>query len=525
MISLEQFTKKRAFRTAMFVLVLAAGAFMRLYALGQVPRGINSDEAMSAYQAYTLLTSGIDLNGYHNPVYFVAWGGGMNALEIYLMIPFIRLLGLTELAIRLPQAILGVISLPVFFLLLRRLFDETTAWIGFFLLAISPWHIMLSRWALESNLAPAFLLFGLYFLSVALDRRPAFLLLSGAFFGLSLYSYAITWMVVPLMLALLMAYALFTRTFQLSLYSIAAVVALFLLALPLLLFVAVNQGWLPEIRNAVFSVPLMPQWRSNVLTTQGLVSLQSFYRLFDLLVTQSDGYLYNSFPQFGLYYLFSLPLALYGAVCSLKSVFSALRRRSFSAEALIHIQLLAGLLVCLLIDTVNVNRSNFIYLPVIALCAYGVRQLLLLPRKAVFQTVVAAYAVSFLAFAGFYFGDGRKELADHYRPGTREAIAYANELTDDTVICRVENGYIKVLYNLAYPVEEYRDTVVYKDPPYPNPASFGKFVFEDPGETETDGTVYIAQDEEAQAFLDAGFTVDTFNRMIVAIRPESGGGN
>jgi 4-amino-4-deoxy-L-arabinose transferase-like glycosyltransferase len=147
---------------------------------------------MSAYQAYTLLTSGIDLNGYHNPVYFVAWGGEMNALEIYLMIPFIRLLGLTELAIRLPQAILGVISLPVFFLLLRRLFDETTAWIGFFLLAISPWHIMLSRWALESNLAPAFLLFGLYFLSVALDRRPAFLLLSGAFFGLSLYSYAIT---------------------------------------------------------------------------------------------------------------------------------------------------------------------------------------------------------------------------------------------------------------------------------------------------------------------------------------------
>lgn len=51
LISLEQFTKNRAFRTAMFVLVLAAGAFMRLYALGQVPRGINSDEAMSACSA------------------------------------------------------------------------------------------------------------------------------------------------------------------------------------------------------------------------------------------------------------------------------------------------------------------------------------------------------------------------------------------------------------------------------------------------------------------------------------------
>lgn len=525
MISLKLFSKTRLFRVILFALVFLIGAFLRFYALGQVPRGVNCDEAMSAYQAYTLMTSGIDLNGYHNPVYFVAWGGGQSILLSWLMVPFIRLFGLTEFAIRLPQAIIGTLCLPVFFLLLRRIFDEPAAWIGYLLLAISPWHIMMSRWALDCNLASAFLLFGMFFFLLALERRPVYFLLSALLYGLSLYTYATIWAVLPIILLLQFVYVFVTKKVRLGAFMLGFAAILAVVALPLLLFIAVNQGWIPEIRNAVFSVPLMPEWRSGVLTTAGLFNLQSFYRLFDLLATQSDGYLYNSFPQFGLFYLFSLPFVLYGAVFSLKTVVSSLRKRSFSAEALLHIQLLAGLLVCLLIDEVNVNRSNFLYLPMIAFLALGLRRLLGLPKKAIFQSVAVAYLASFLAFTGFYFGDGKQALTEHYRPGTREAIEYANTLTSDTVVCRTESGYIKVLYYLAYPVEEYRNTVVYKNASSPNPASFGKFVFEEPGETETSEDVYIVQDEEAQAFLDAGFTVDTFGRMVVASRPGSSGAN
>ncbi len=43
------------------------------------------------------------------------------------MMPFIAILGLTDLAIRLPQAIFGILTLPAFYLLLKRAFDEKTA--------------------------------------------------------------------------------------------------------------------------------------------------------------------------------------------------------------------------------------------------------------------------------------------------------------------------------------------------------------------------------------------------------------
>lgn len=61
-------------------LVLAVAAITRLVALEQYPRGTYTDEAYGAYIAQGLLQSGIDDRGYSFPVYFVAWGSGMNAL-------------------------------------------------------------------------------------------------------------------------------------------------------------------------------------------------------------------------------------------------------------------------------------------------------------------------------------------------------------------------------------------------------------------------------------------------------------
>jgi hypothetical protein len=56
-----------------FVLILLIGILVRVVGLGALPAGVDQDEAMSAYQAYTLLTEGYDLHGYHNSVYFEAW--------------------------------------------------------------------------------------------------------------------------------------------------------------------------------------------------------------------------------------------------------------------------------------------------------------------------------------------------------------------------------------------------------------------------------------------------------------------
>lgn len=179
------------------LLIILIGILIRIADFGNTPCGFNQDEAFAGYEAFSLLNYGIDSAGYHNPCYFVSWGSGMNVLESYIAIPFFKLFGCSVTTFRLPQLIFSCISLPFFYLLLKKAFDPKTALLGLSLLVISPWHIMISRWGLESNLAPAFLLIGFYFFIKGIYKNK-YWIVSAIIYGLSLYSYSITWIVVPL---------------------------------------------------------------------------------------------------------------------------------------------------------------------------------------------------------------------------------------------------------------------------------------------------------------------------------------
>ena len=515
----------KRFRIFLFTLILLVGILVRLVGLGAQPAGTDQDEAMAAYQAYTTLTEGIDLHGYHNPVYFEAWGNGMNALEIYLMIPMIQIFGLTDFAIRLPQAILACLTLPVFYLLLKRVFDEKTGMIGLFLLAINPWHIMMSRWALESNLAPAFLLFGLFFFILALEKHPAYYLLSALFYGLCLYTYALMWIVVPVSLLLQIVYALVTRRARITWYTTGFVVICGLMALPLVLLVVVNMHYIPEIKTALFSIPELGSWRSRDLSAGNLTNLDSFTRLFSMLLTQTDGYVRSSFSQFGFYYLFSAPLILLGLIRVVRDCAALWKQRAHAPATYVLIQLFAALLVSLLLNDINANRVNCLHLPLILLCTVGVREVLNLNWKLAGQTLIALYCVCFLGFAGYYFGDGQTLLSDYYRPGTKEAIAYAQELTDDTIVCRMHARYSKVLYYTKIPADRYISTVVCQEPPFPEPISFDQFVFENAHLTQMGADVYIVEDDFLAPYQAAGYSIKLFDRMAVAFLPDAVDGN
>ena len=88
----------------LFCLILVFGSILRLVQLGKVPGGYQMDEAYGAFNAYSLFHSGIDSTGHSYPVYFESWGGGQNALNSYLMLPFMVFTGgkITPLVVRLP---------------------------------------------------------------------------------------------------------------------------------------------------------------------------------------------------------------------------------------------------------------------------------------------------------------------------------------------------------------------------------------------------------------------------------------
>ena len=170
----------------LFALIMAVGVFSRCYRFLELPLGYNQDGLMIGVEAYCLTMGGVDQLGTSWPTYFEAWGfAHMSPLYAWIMMPFIRLLGSTKLALRLPMLLVSLAMLPVVWDFARRMLGKGFALLALFVVAINPWHVLQSRWAIDCNIMPHALLLACYLLFIGRSHR-SMLYLSMVFFALSI---------------------------------------------------------------------------------------------------------------------------------------------------------------------------------------------------------------------------------------------------------------------------------------------------------------------------------------------------
>lgn len=171
------------------ILVITFAAMTRLPFLDILPNGFSGDETQQGYSAYSILKTGRDEWGEALPLFPRGFGDFKPPLYTYLTIPLVAIFGLNEFAVRLPAAILGILTIVTVYFLVKEWFqDEKVALFSSFLLAISPWHTQLSRTAFEGGVGVFFFILGLLFFLKGL-KDPRLLVLSALFWGLTLYSY------------------------------------------------------------------------------------------------------------------------------------------------------------------------------------------------------------------------------------------------------------------------------------------------------------------------------------------------
>ncbi len=505
----------------LFGVILLAGICARIWQFGQIPADMNQDEAFGGYEAYSLLHYGIDSSGYHFPVYLTTWGSGMNVLNTMLMIPFIALFGLKTWVIRIPQLLVACLSLWVVYLLLRKLTNIRLALLGMFLVAIVPWHIFLSRWGLESNLAPGFLLFGLYFFVKGLDNTK-FFLLSALMYGLSLYCYATIWPFVPCILFLQFIYCIYYKKISFNLDLVLSVILLAILALPLILFLLVNMDKIPEIRLPFLSIPKLVYMRDSEISFAHIP--ENFKNLWNILWTQSDGLPWNSTQRFGLYYFCTIPFFLIGLCTSIYRLIQGFRTKTFSPVAFLLIHFLAGLALGLLIS-VNVNRVNIIFLPILLLAALGILDtctwLEQWTSKWIILIPLLFYTIFFFSFEKYYFTEYKTEISGYFSQGLEDATKQAMT-HQGTIYVTPGANYARILFYSQEPVTEYRDTVQYTN--YPSPfldvSTFGRFQFDFDSTVPDPSGIYILDSSaDTTAYTNTGFTLENYGYYVLAYMP------
>ncbi len=180
---------------------MALAISFRFYQIMAMPGGLFPDEA----------ANGLDINsmqqGQLQPFY--ERGNGREALFFYMLWGSVEVFGKGPWQHHIVSAGVGALAVLGCFLMTRKMFQFLTketdgataakratnlALLASFFMAVSSWHVVLSRTAFRANLIPLFTAFAIYFMLLAVTaqtraKRYIWSIVTGATFGLGFYSY------------------------------------------------------------------------------------------------------------------------------------------------------------------------------------------------------------------------------------------------------------------------------------------------------------------------------------------------
>ncbi|AEI39241.1 ArnT family glycosyltransferase [Paenibacillus mucilaginosus] len=513
----QDLSKKRIDRKYFYTLIicLIIGILVRVLFINSIPPGLNQDEASIGYDAYSILHYGIDRNGISYPFHLISWGSGQNALYAYLTIPFIYFFGLSPLTTRLTSIVFGIIGLILFYFFMKRITTQRVAVIAFALLTICPWHIMISRWALEANLFPTIVLISVFFLVKSFSNKKL-LPISSITFAISMYAYGTSYFFVPTFLMITYLYMLKHKVILIKDALINALVFI-TFSFPILLFIAINKLEMASIKLGIFTIPrLTGESRmdqiSSVFQTDFLkTSINNFTQFFRIFLTQNDGLPSNSIEPFGYMYLISFPFFVIG----FWEILVNIKKREFHGINIVMFWFLVSILMTF-IANVNINRINIIFFPTIIIIAVGINKLY---QNKSLGTVAVSFTMFFVLFSYSYFIEYPKKISSRFYESFGEAISYAATQTDQHIYIteKINMPYIYVLFYQKINPYEYKNTVVFQNPesPFQIVTSFSRYHFGTEGVKPTDKTVLVLHNNDAESYDNQQFDITKFKNFSV----------
>lgn len=509
-------------------IILGLAILTRIVGLGTYPGGTYTDEAYGAYASYALMTEGICDRGYPFPVYLVAWGSGMSALYSYWGAFLFKIFGVSTFVYRLPQALMSVAGIVALYYLCKELWDEKFARVAAIALCFAPIHLMMGRFGLDANMAPNMFVVALAFLVAGIKKSSKHLIPAAIFMGLTLYCYALTWIMIPLFLVMFIA--LNWKEIPRGKYTWVAVAVLALIALPLIWFLGVNLGFLPEVRTSFFSIPKLTSFRGGELNAYAIKkNIRELWNI--LIVNQADGGELFNYAS-GAYYRFTMPFILFGGVHHLITLIKNWKNKKSDITVIMPLWLIAAAFICIINQHLSLIHINMILIPVIFYGVYGVYQFCLLLGKAVLSKIAGialtlVWVASFVLFA--------REYITHENPmffGSKayEVVTRAEEMAGGektiTFTDYATYKYPNFIWTKLPDVKDYLANATFNDDDafrellaYEN----YRYIAGITEENMDENSVYILDKKKIQSFDKLGFEIEKVNdKYALAYMPEVG---
>ncbi|HCX25325.1 MAG: hypothetical protein UX01_C0006G0023 [Candidatus Collierbacteria bacterium GW2011_GWB2_45_17] len=493
----------------LIIAILIFAAVLRLYSLDQFPAGLNADEAAIGYNAWSLIQTGKDEHSIAWPLVFRSFDDYKLPVYFYLVLPFVKFLGLTVTAVRLPSALLGIASVLLVYLIIKLLFPPVIArserdvaisrhlpLLSALFLALSPWHLQFSRGGWEVNAATFLILLGVWGFLKGLENQKYFYLFVTSF-ALSFYTYHSARIISPLLaLSLVFIYRqelfsgirnLKSENSKLKTIIIATLLGL-LLSLPIASQLLSKEGQSRFSGVSIFA-DSGPDWQAtnyrlehedksslqvrlihNRYLSYSMRFVQNYLSHYspDFLFLNGDAIARSKVPETGQSLLFLLPFFALGLL-------SLIMLDSNGKKVVLAWFLIAPLAASITYQSPHALRAENMSVPLMIIAALGTYEFFELIKKYKFVYKILIFCIfgflSFYSFARYlhmYYVHYPKELPYAWQYGFDQVAAFTKEnynKYDHIIITdRYDQPYILIAFFTKYPPADLQRDIVMSEP-------------------------------------------------------------
>lgn len=480
------------------LVILILFLFSRLYEFGILPNSVHVDEAGLAYNAFNIAYHNVDRYNNLFPIYVMNFYGGQSPIYTYLVVVLIKLFGLNLFVVRLPALVFSFVTLIFGYLIAKRIFNRSFGVIVAFIITVCPYFIMNSRWALDCNLMLGFFTMSVYFLMMAiLNKKNSLYLCSGILFSLTLYTYALSYLIIPVCLLFILIYLIYTKKINFKNFCFFTI-PFVLIAIPAILNVLINMGVIGEIHTRFFSIPKMESNRVKEVSLSNISDNLFFLKSY----LTDDNIVSNIIPKYGTFYLFSIPFFVVGLFLAIRKLVLSIKNKKIDLFGYICVIFLAFFISLLFVLNANyINKGNALFIVFVLFISLGIYCFSKFFKYSFI--VILVYLFAFGNFCFDYFTNYYTDTIEmNYMLALKDADKRGKEIYTINIYSSLTYTNVYAGLALRTPAWQYKENSEY----------FDKIYFFVPNENN-DNMIYIVFENRVDSLLEDDFTCKKFGEI------------
>ena len=237
-----------------YCIIIGLFLFTRLYKILTVPYGMHIDEIAMGYNTWSLTEYGVDRYNNSYPVYFNNAGSGQSCLYVYMAVILSKIFGYSLFVLRFVSVLLGGILLVFGTKIALKLQGKRFAKIVSVLIVTLPFFITSERFAFDCYaMLPMYVMTFYFFLQMIDTKKTRYAVLTGLGISLTLYSYVLAYLMLPVFIVLALIYLVVNKKFDLKNIVVIGITTL-ITASPIIYYVFVILGVAPELKTSFITI-------------------------------------------------------------------------------------------------------------------------------------------------------------------------------------------------------------------------------------------------------------------------------